>query len=321
MKPAPCIPKLHIWTNQLLFLGVSHIPYREHQVVSDKLMVSIQGDITVTLKNGAKIITRSCLAKSGTTFDKQYIDATKATMAIYYLAPLTQDYSALESLMFKALEGLHYNHPQEDLLIKQLLHIRNESLPPEQAYPILRNFIVQPQLQDVIFKEFDTRIIKVIQRIRETVSNNLSVKAFAETVYLSESRLEKLFKEQIGVPITKYRLRYRVFIGIIHLALGRSVTDAALSAGFSSSAHFSKSFSAINGVPPSTTFLKPPFLEVFIANKVLDSMNGNTRHDERKNSSTVHTLRNKNCTVPNRESRKLLSSDNVCSRIVDKPKQ
>ncbi|MFT7184830.1 MAG: AraC-like DNA-binding protein [Pseudohongiellaceae bacterium] len=290
MKLVSCIPKLHIWANQLLFLAVSPIPYREHDIVSDKLMVSIQGSITVTLDSGKKITTHSFLVKAGTTFDKHYIDATKATMAIYYLAPVTQDYSALESVMLKARDGLHYNHPQEELLTQQLLRIRNESLPPEQAYILLRDFIVQPKLQNIIFKEFDPRIIAVIQRIRETVSENLSVNAFAESVYLSESRLEKLFKEQIGVPIRKYRLRYRVFIGTIQLALGRSVTDAALAAGFASSAHFSKSFSAINGIPPSTTFLKPPFLEVLIADEVLEAIYSKTRRNESKKNTTVHSF-------------------------------
>lgn len=272
MKLASDIPKLHIWTNQLLFLGVSHIPYREHQIVSDKLMVSIQGTMQITLANGKRISTRTCLVKAGAIFDDQYIDAKKATMAIYYLAPLSQDYSALANCMLKANEGLHYYHPHEDLLIQQLLNIRDNSLPPEEAYSLLRDMIVQPQFKSVVFKKFDTRIVEVIQRIRETVRENLNIHEFAQAVHLSESRLEKLFKEQIGVPITKYRLRYRVFIGIIQLALGRSVTDAALTAGFSSSAHFSKSFSTINGIPPSTTFLKPPFLDVLIAKEVLDEM-------------------------------------------------
>jgi len=265
-------------------------------------MVSIQGKITITLDNGEKIITHSCLVKAGTTFDKQYIDASKATVAIYYLAPLTQDFSALESLMIKALDGLHYKHPQEELLIQLLLRIRNESLPPEQGYILLRDFIVHPTLQNIVFREFDTRIIEVIQRIRESVRENIGVNEFAEAVHLSESRLEKLFKEQIGVPITKYRLRYRVFIGIIQLSLGRSVTDAALAAGFASSAHFSKSFSAINGIPPSTTFLKPPFLDVLIANEVLELIDVNTKQGEGKKNTAVRSFKNYDNKVPNRES-------------------
>jgi len=275
------------------------MPYREHQVVSDKLMVCLQGKMMITLENGSKINTRTCLVKAGATFNNQYIDANNATMAIYYLAPLTQDYSALESLMLKALEGLHYNHPQEASLIQQLLNIRNESLSPEQAYILLRDFIVQPALQNILFREFDTRIIEVIQRIRDTVSENLNVNEFAEAVHLSESRLEKLFKEQIGIPITKYRLRYRVFIGILQLALGQSITDAALAAGFASSAHFSKSFSAINGIPPSTTFLKPPFLEVLIAHEAMEAMANNTNRGESKHYLTALSLKQKNNTVPN----------------------
>lgn len=288
MKPKFEVPKLHIWSNQLLFIGASHIPYREHQVVSDKLLISIEGEMTITVEDGTKIRTRSCLTKAGATLDDNYLDAKKATMAIYYLAPLTQDYAALENVMTKAQEGLHFCHPKEDELIAQVRAIRDESLSPEQAYALLRDFIVDPQYRDVLFTEFDPRIVEVVRRIRESVRDNLSVNEFAESVSLSESRLEKLFKEQIGVPITKYRLRYRVFIGIIQLALGRTVTEAALAAGFASSAHFSKSFSSINGIPPSTTFLKPPFLDVLISNEVLESLkeNGLSKEGRRQLSSS-----------------------------------
>jgi len=275
MNPTVRVPKLYIWSNQLLYLGVSHIFFREHMSVSDKLIVSIQGEINIKLDDGRQVATRSCLVKAGTAFDKEYIDVNTATMAIYYLAPLCQDYPALEKVMAMGVEGLHYAHPQEDLLIQTLIHIRDAPFAPEQVYDMLRDLIVQPSLQNVILREFDSRIVELVRRVRETVRENLGVNDFAAEVNLSESRLEKLFKDQIGIPITKYRLRYRVFVGIIHLALGQSVTDAALAAGFASSAHFSKTFSAINGVPPSAAFLKPPFLEVLISDMVFKSLSVN----------------------------------------------
>jgi AraC-like DNA-binding protein len=262
MTQVSIIPTLHIWSNQLLFVGAYKIPYREHQVVSDKLMISTQGEMKITLEDGSQISTRTCLTKAGAILNDQYIDANNAIMAIYYLAPLTQDYSALESQMVKAHEGLHYDHPQDDLLIQQLLDIRNESLSPEQAYLELRDFIVPRLLHSVVFRGFDPRIIEVVRRIRETVRDNLSVSEFAKEVHLSESRLDKLFKEQ--------------------MALGRSVTDAAHAAGFASTAHFSKSFSAINGIPPSATFLRPPFLNVLIAEEVLGMMKADSTIAESK---------------------------------------
>ena len=264
--------KLYIWANQMLYLGISAVPYREHAIVSDKLMVSLEGAMQISLENGDKITSRTCLVKAGINFEKSSINTNNAVMAIYYLAPITQDYPALESIMSYARNGVHYDHPEEDDLIQTLLKIRATSTPPEQAFTLLRKLIILPHLEYHIFKEFDERIIEVIQKIKLTVSENISLKKFADDVYLSESRLEKLFKDQTGIPITKYRLKYRVFIGIIHLALGQSITEAALAAGFASSSHFSKSFSAINGIPPSETFLKPPFLNVLIADEVLNTL-------------------------------------------------
>ena len=277
-------PKLYIWTNQLLFLGATPIHYREHVMVSDRLIVSINNDFQITLVNGEKITSKSMLVKAGTNLEKSLVNMNSAVIAIYYLAPLTQDYPALESIMSRAMEGLHYDHPEEEGLIKALRNLRETSTTPEQAFSLLRKFIVQPHLAHHTFKEFDERIIKVVYQIRTTVEQNLSLKKFADDVYLSESRLEKLFKKHMGIPITRYRLRYRVFIGTIHLALNQSITKSALAAGFASPAHFSKSFSAINGISPSETFFKPHSLKVLISNDVFNSMSkltnlpNNTRH-------------------------------------------
>jgi len=259
------MPKLYIWPNQLLLLGSTKFKYRPHMTVSDKLMVCMEGEMTITLSEGTIIKTRSCLVKAGSTFEDKFVDASEAVIAIYYLAPLTQDCPILESQMFYATEGIFYGHPEEADLITKLLSIRANDVTPDLVYEMLREFVVPDHLSAVVMTDFDPRVITVLLRIRATVRENLTVEDFAKEVHLSESRLEKLFKEQIGIPIRKYRLRYRVFISILHLALGTTVTDAALFAGFSSSAHFSKSFSSINGVPPSEAFLKPPFMNVYLA--------------------------------------------------------
>jgi AraC-like DNA-binding protein len=264
--------KLYIGVNQSLYLGQVRVPHRDHDIATDKLIVSLQGDFKITLENGDQIISRSCLLKAGMNLNKAKLNMDDAVMAVYLLAPLTQDYSSLESTMRYATDGLHYDHPEQQALINTLVTIRETPTSPEQAFSQLRKFIVQPKQEQQIFKEFDQRIIQVVHEIRSTALQSLTLKQFAQSVHLSESRLEKLFKEQMGIPITRYRLRYRVLMGIIQLGLGRTVTEAALAAGFSSTAHFSKSFSAINGVPPSETFFKLPYLEVLIADNVFETM-------------------------------------------------
>lgn len=273
MKSDPSSRKLYIWTNQILYLGINPVTYREHTIVSDKLIVCLKGEMEITLESGEKVSSRSCLLGAGTNFKKSNININNAIIAIYFLAPITQDYHALKSIMSHAQNGVDYDHPEESQLIDKLIEIRNTPVNPQDAFKILRRFIVQPHLESTIFKEFDQRIIDVINKLRKTADENIVVKDFADDVYLSESRLEKLFKDQIGIPITKYRLKYRIFIGIIHLAQGYSITDSAMAAGFASASHFSKSFSGVNGIPPSETFLKAPYLEILLSEEIQNTIN------------------------------------------------
>jgi len=57
-------------------------------------------------------------------------------------------------------------------------------------------------------------------------------------VFLSESRFSHLFREQAGMTFAAYLIYQRilrVYADVIH---GKNVTEAAIEAGFSSSAHF-----------------------------------------------------------------------------------
>ncbi|MBL8953597.1 MAG: helix-turn-helix domain-containing protein [Myxococcaceae bacterium] len=70
----------------------------------------------------------------------------------------------------------------------------------------------------------------------------------------STSLLEHTFKEQVGVPIGAYRAWHRM-VSAAELALkGRSLTEVAHHGGFYDSAHFSKLFTGMFGLPPSKVF-------------------------------------------------------------------
>lgn len=206
------------------------------------------------------------------------MDARKAIIAVFYLPPFSQDYPALKSIMTEVAGDLAVDHPREDILIQRLRALRDgPPLSASAACNRLREWIIPQELRDVIFREFDYRILGAATAIHKSIGENLTLSHLAEAAHLSDSRLEKLFKDQAGIPFTQYRLRHRVFISVMLLAKGYSVTDAAMFAGFSNSAHFSRSFSAINGTTPSTTFMKPPYLETFIDDDVRETIESITR--------------------------------------------
>jgi len=269
-------PKLYIWKNSRLYIGTSHLPFRKYTLAWSQLLVSIQGTMRIQLEDGSEVDTRTCMIKAGTVVNQAHINTTNAIIAIYYFNPISQDFFILENEMLSSRKGVCYQHPDEVHLINRLNHLLQESLSTNEADRLCREAIVPSHLRQAIVKEFDPRIIDTIQKVRKTFRDSISVSEFAADVHLSESRLNKLFKDQIGIPLTKYRLQIRLSVGIILLGAGYSVTNAAYESGFSSTAHFSRCFSDMIGIQPSITFLKPPFMNAFISDDLLKAITSNT---------------------------------------------
>ncbi len=104
---------------------------------------------------------------------------------------------------------------------------------------------------------YDPRIRAVLDHLRAAPSPPPGVEELCRIATLSESRLHHLFREQVGVPVRRYLLWHRYMVAMRHLSTGASATDAAHAAGFSDSAHFTRTARTVNGFTPT----KMPFRE------------------------------------------------------------
>ncbi|MGV9409433.1 helix-turn-helix transcriptional regulator [Nocardia sp. NPDC003693] len=68
---------------------------------------------------------------------------------------------------------------------------------------------------------------------------------------LSTSRLTHLFSAQVGLPLRRYALWLRLTLAIAEVAAGRDLTTAAHAAGFSDSAHLTRTCRENFGLAPS----------------------------------------------------------------------
>jgi AraC-like DNA-binding protein len=83
----------------------------------------------------------------------------------------------------------------------------------------------------------------------------MTARAAAGIACLSESRFSHLFVEQIGLPFRTYLLWLRLSIAVERMAAGDSLTVAAHDAGFADSAHFSRTFLRMFGIPASVLLM------------------------------------------------------------------
>ncbi|SDU66877.1 AraC-type DNA-binding protein [Pseudomonas mandelii] len=95
----------------------------------------------------------------------------------------------------------------------------------------------------------DPRLTKVTATLRE---GQMGREVMAALVHLSPTRFSHWFVEQTGVPLRSYVKWLRLTQALQHMAQGGRLTEAAHAAGFSDSAHFSRTFRMLLGIDPSS---------------------------------------------------------------------
>jgi AraC-like DNA-binding protein len=242
------VNKLYIWENRVFYLG--ELPdMSEHRLGGAALCLGIDKPLQVleSESNGWQTC-RSVLIPPGCLHE---INTGGAQMAVVFLEPESEHYAILREVMqggeWQCLYGLA--HESEALkIVHDLYHYACDA---ETTYRLLDDIIDPHKLAPDTSHALDTRIDKVVQLIKEDISQSYSVEELANRVNLSPTRLVHLFKEQTGVPIRRFRQWNRMKAVVAWVAAGGTLTEAALQAGFSDSAHLSRAFRNMFGLKPS----------------------------------------------------------------------
>lgn len=95
----------------------------------------------------------------------------------------------------------------------------------------------------------DARVLAMLDYARHHLDGAVTLPAASAKVGLSPSRARHLFAAQTGLPFKSYVLWLRIERAVELFAAGHSLTEAAHEAGFADSAHFSRSFRRMYGLP------------------------------------------------------------------------
>lgn len=101
----------------------------------------------------------------------------------------------------------------------------------------------------------DPRILRVIARAARDPDDPPTLADVARIAGLSPSRLSHLFVEQTGLAFKTYLLWLRLTRAVALMTEGMSLTAVAHGAGFSDSAHFSRTFRRMFGIAPASLTL------------------------------------------------------------------
>ncbi|CAN5178500.1 helix-turn-helix domain-containing protein [soil metagenome] len=239
-------PKLLFFGAQALYIGPS-FGLSAHRNAVAVLCAGLGGSFGVandpTRAAAGCVTCRTALIKPNSL---HRLEISSSPMAFFYLDPLSVDSPILEAAMRDDYGRFSTGIANEARVLAALREIADGLHSPSEARAVLYKALTfgAPIRQD-------ERIFKVIQRLRENPAESNSLQSLASAVGLSPSRFLHLFKQETGVPLRRYRIWTRMGAAIRHIGGGMSLTDSALAAGFSSSAHFSAAFRDMFGMQPS----------------------------------------------------------------------
>ncbi len=263
------LPLMYVSDKRTIYLGRSSLPLREVHSGCSWFMICLEGQLRFRANDNEQwVISKSLLVPAGS---KILIDNRNAVLAAFYLDACKPDFMVMKSLMRAKQSGIYCDYLHESAMIETLLELREEEPDFETAQQRVEELIYNPHIDTTLSLTVDPRIQHVVQRIRETAADNLSVKELAKEVDMSESGLIKLFRKNIGAPIRKHRLWYRVTNFITFVLAGKSIPEATKLAGFSDASHLSKCYSSLMGVPISVAFNRSGVIKCIAADTAISA--------------------------------------------------
>ena len=110
-------------------------------------------------------------------------------------------------------------------------------------------------------RRFDARVSKVIAAIRDSDDLRMSLDEAAGLACLSATRFAHLFKEQVGLPFSRYMLWRKLTRAMVAIASERTIAAAAHAADFADAAHLTRTFYQMVGMAPSA-LMRGEFMEI-----------------------------------------------------------
>jgi AraC-like DNA-binding protein len=206
-------------------------------------LAGLYGTFRLRIAGGDWLSCRSAVIRAGTPYE---FDVGGDPLGVFYLEPNLAGVDALAPLLSGASEiGGALVGDADAPLLRAAFEQRPGAGELRQGIGDMVGFA-----KCKARRQIDARIARAVSDMGRS-TDAASVTIAARAAGLSASRFQHLFTREVGVPFRRYRGWQRLRGAIHAAASGLSLTEAAYAAGFADQAHFSRTFRATFGAPPS----------------------------------------------------------------------
>jgi AraC-like DNA-binding protein len=249
-------PRWYLWEGGFLLTARAQgvVPSHAHHAI--QIVVALEGLMAICGKNGEWCETRGGVVRSDAehSFDCNgalgvmiFVDP-ESSEGIWLSASLREDITIVPDTRMDAIVPdirAFAEHPEEmndvAALVRRCVHGLRPGLAPA--------------------RRLDSRVTRVIDAIRASDDLRVSLDRAADIACLSPTRFAHLFKEQIGLPFSRYMLWRKLTRAMAAVASEQTIAAAAHAADFADAAHLTRTFYQMVGMAPSV-LMRGDFIEI-----------------------------------------------------------
>lgn len=259
-KPAAAINyeqvRWYLWEGGFLITGRAggEVPLHSHHAI--QIFIALEGQAAIRSsgeewRKGAGIIVRPDIVHS---FNGQSVSG-----AMIFVDPESSEGAWLQSVLTEDIILAPVARLQSCLA--ELRAFRERPLESMDVGDLVRHCVRAFCAGAPPSRRLDSRVTKLLRKIRESDDLRLSLEDAAALVHLSPGRFAHLFKEQLGLPFRRYMLWRKLTRAMLVIGRESNIASAAHAADFADAAHLTRTFNQMFGMPPSV-MMRGEFFEI-----------------------------------------------------------
>jgi AraC-like DNA-binding protein len=224
--------------------GFGDAGYHAHHAI--QISVCLEGELV--LETGAEAVTGVAMAVAA---DAQHRIQAHGMIGFLFVEPESAIGRTLTAKLFEQIPLARLDRPDFINAVEPLKHVFDRPDALDEMLTIARSAL-ELLAPVTCLRRADERVQRIIDFASTHLDEPLTLEKASAGIYLSGDRLRHLFVEQTGLAFRTYVLWLRLIHAVQLYSKGMSLTEAAHSAGFADSAHFSRIFKRHFGLPATT---------------------------------------------------------------------
>lgn len=240
------VPRWYLWEGGFLLLGRGQgvVPPHAHHAI--QIVIAIEGSMVVSGRDGKWRDARGMVVQPDVVHS---FDCQGASAAMLFVDPESSEGAWLKSALRHDITVV-----PEARLAPCVWEIRAFNERPFESMDVqtlIRHCVQELSPGAPPLRRLDPRVTDVLTAIRESDDLRISLDKAARKAFLSPSRFAHLFKQQMGLPFSRYMLWRKLTRAMVAIASERTIAAAAHAADFADAAHLTRTFYQMVGMAPS----------------------------------------------------------------------